>query len=146
MFILVVPVSTLAQALEGGGPQAASASAPRIWTTFVWSFGMGSIWRRLAASEGFDHDHRPFAGNRRGYLATSEIFLAGHENCGCYRSSHAEQVHWFLPHSDAEHGRYPLHIARQGIVLLQLREQMPHMRPGFIVKLDAYLSYGELRT
>ena len=76
----------------------------------------------------------------------SHIFFDGHENCGCYRMWNSEEVYWFLPHSDAEHGEYPLHYTSYPVIMTQLREQLPRMRPGWIVKLDAEPLYGELRT
>ena len=101
-------------------------------------------WRQVLPHERFEYDYRPRAGILRGYAVSSLIFLHGHEFCGCYRSAHPDTVTWFLQHNDEEHGIYPMHDSYDGIMLARLHEQLPALRPGFIVQVDASASYGQI--
>ena len=43
-----------------------------------------------------------------------------------------ESIFWFLPHSDAVHGEYP--VDREDELLHQLRQQMEGLWPGHILQ------------
>ena len=103
-------------------------------------------WRQVMPWEQFRYDYCPQGGVRRGYAVQSQIFVHGHEDCSCHRSKHPDDVTWFLQHIDAVHGLYPLHHSQQSIVLAQLQEQLPSLRPGFVVRLSECLSYGEINV
>ena len=106
-------------------------------------------WRQVMPRERFIYNYSPKfhlqAGIRRGYAAQSKIFLHGHEHCSCHRSKHPDSVTWFLQHSDSEHGLYPVPYTNESLLLDQLREQLPSLRPGFVVYVSDTLSYGQIR-
>ena len=87
-------------------------------------------------------DDEPHA--NKGYMVMTQILLAGHENCGCQRSTHPEVVKWFLPHTDAEHGVFPMRCERQDHEMTRLREQLPSVRPGWIIEISGAPSYEGL--
>ena len=95
-------------------------------------------WRRIReAYEFFDYNHRPYSGDRRGYIVESLVFLHGHGNCTCHRSNVPERVSWFMVHNDADHGRYPLHVTAHPEMIRRLLEQMPLIMrdTGFTVQV-----------
>ena len=101
-------------------------------------------WRRLMHDEEFAYNYLPHAGNKRGYAVTTVVLLFGHENCGCWRCRNPERVTWFLPHSEPQHGRYPMPVRSQEFWYRILMEQLLSIRPGFILHKGP-LSYGALR-
>ena len=117
----------------------AAAAASGVPTTSM-------MWRRLGDRESFKKNYEPNAGNRRGYLVCAEVMLAGHGNCGCYRGHHPQEIYWFLQHSDVEHGYYPVHHSKYGLMEKQLWEQLPGLQRGvdFVVCAHKQPSYGAL--
>ena len=96
--------------------------------------------------EMFNHNYEPNAANRRGYLVCAEVMLGGHKTCGCYREHHPQEICWFLQHSDAEHGVYPVHFTKHARMKAQLWEQLPGLQRGldFVVVAGNDPSYGAL--
>ena len=101
-------------------------------------------WRRLEDTESFRHDYQPYAGDRRGYTIDTKVLMFGHENCGCYLSHTPVKVDWFLPHSDEYHGSYPMHYTRKDPWIQILRSKVSRERPGWIVYMSNFLSYGAI--
>ena len=74
---------------------------------------MGSIeapqWRMLQQDEYCRANYEPNAGDRRGYAISVHVYLRSHfQTC--------THVTWFLPHSDAHHGTYPINAGMQSLL------------------------------
>ena len=139
-----------ASSSSGASQLTEQALAPRLDLTEVQ---VRMSWRQVMPWESFEYDYSPQGGTRRGYAVQSQIFLHGHDNCAFHRSEHPDNVTWFLQHSDSEHGFYPMNYTNTNnrIWLAQLREQMPSLRPGFVVHVNDHseifcLSYGHIRS
>ena len=120
--------------------------------------GSGSeapCWKLMPDDVDMKYGFEEYAGLRRGYAVISEVLLAGHGTCGCMRQWVPKKMVWFLPHSDAHHGVYPVPhntavdpeaVCTAATLHQQLVDAMPWTPYGFLVRLDPWMSYGPLRT
>jgi hypothetical protein len=103
-------------------------------------------WKRLPddVAKEFIYNHCPRAGDRRGYIISSHVLLAGHETCDCHRAKVTQKMFWFLPHSDAHHWTYPVHCSKEPALRQQLVNEKPWTSYGFLMDLKPLTSYGAL--
>ena len=124
----------------------------RVCSTAVNISLLQATWRRLGRDEGFvafmwlDNAGEGYPYWQRfpkGYVVRSEVFLRGHENCGCFLSKSPETVYWWREHPPNfvqpprdEDGC--ITDATTSHVIADLRKELtaiPEMSPGFIVKI-----------
>ena len=102
-------------------------------------------WQRLAQQDRFAYGFNTSPNGRQGYIISTKILLWGHETCGCLRHQVPDKIQWFLEHRDGIHGRFPLHCRHYDQLREDLRQQLPALRPGWVVSVDeGDVSYGSV--